>query len=273
VTSFNDTTIQIRHSSPLVRRRYLPIHPADHPDTSDILTVAHGKLMKKLSYVNTGKVHQLPLSILCKYGGDDDFHLERESYQTLVRAIWKQALAEQTVRLLSSHGMEPPPVRHYQSAGGWMPVPATESISSQDDIPPSLVSTAPISMAYGTIPRSSMAATTPRRPAYNQSRYEPPTRPNLFAYGAHRRPTRHMHDDAHGGNPKRLTWLVYAIKITLFLVFQGACWYSVKKGIAVGRAVWEWLQTLPSTIGGACIRWWKDIMHRLGMRLEALLSS
>lgn len=266
-------TIQNRHSNLQVRRRYLPIHPADHPDTSDILTIAHGKLMKKPSYVNTKDVHQLPLSILRKYGGDDDFHLERESYQTLVRAIWKQTLAEHTVRLLSSHGMEPPSIRQYQSAGGWMPVPPTESTSGQDDIPRSLVSIAPpVSMSYGTLP-SSMAAATPRRPAYNQYRYVPPTRPDLFAYSMHHRPTRHTYDNAHGGGPKRLTWLVYAIKITSFLLFLGACWYSVREGIAVGRAVWEWLQTLPSTIGGACTRWLKGIMDSLGMRLEALLPS
>lgn len=60
--------------------------------------------MKKQSYVNTKKVHEIPFVILRTCWQDDDFHLESQSYQTLTSVLWKQNVAELTIRL-RGHGI------------------------------------------------------------------------------------------------------------------------------------------------------------------------
>jgi len=135
------------------------------------------------------------------------------------------------------------------------------------------------------------------RPADDQYQYVPPrstvapTGLDAFAYSACRQPNGYPYYNAHGGGPKRPTWLerlltiitsedakIYATTIISFIVFVAACWYAVnliwlfiQAGIAAGRAVCEWLTNLPSTIGGAFTRWVEGMRDRLGARLEALL--
>jgi hypothetical protein len=59
LTSFDSTPIQNRYRDPIRRRSYLPILPASHPDTSSVLIVAHGKVMKKQSYINFKELYEI----------------------------------------------------------------------------------------------------------------------------------------------------------------------------------------------------------------------
>ena len=268
MTSFGGTPIQDRYKEPRLRRFYLPVYPADHPDTNDVLTIAHGKRLKKPSYVNTKNVHELPLSILHKFRGDEDLRLEGESYRTLVRKIWKQTLTKHTAGLLSNHGVEPTPVPHYQSADG---IPAIESTVNQENISasvrtPSRVSSVPrslpISSAYGTFLGSSESA-LPRF---------------VSSHGA------------DGDGPGRRTWLErlrriiarkdvkkYAIATVVITSLLAGGWYAarlirsvVQTGIAIGRDVYTWVTNIPSTLGGAITRWVEALKNSLGGRLTAM---
>ncbi|VUC36376.1 unnamed protein product [Clonostachys rosea] len=104
VTSFDSTPIDKRHRDAARRQPYLPIRPACHPDNGCSLVIAHGKTMRKLSYVNTKKVHEVPFEILRLCWQDADFHLESESYRILTAVLWKQNVAELTIRL-KGHGI------------------------------------------------------------------------------------------------------------------------------------------------------------------------
>jgi hypothetical protein len=103
-TRFDDTPIESRHPVPARRRMYLPIQPAIHPDTKLALIIAHGKAMKKRSYVNTKDVYELPFAILRQCWHDSDLHLDEKSYKTLVTRLWKQNVAERVTRL-KGHGI------------------------------------------------------------------------------------------------------------------------------------------------------------------------
>ena len=268
MTSFSGTPIQDRHRNSQSRRGYLPVYPADHPDTNDVLTIAHEKTLKKPSYINTKNVHELPFSILNKYWGDEDLHLDGESYGTLVRTIWKQTLTRHTAGLLSNHGVERTPVRHDQSADG---IPAIESTVNQENISasvrtPSRVSSVPrslpVSSAYGTFLGSSESA-LPRF---------------ISSHGA------------DGDGPGRRTWLErlrrtiawkdvkkYAFATVLIISLLAGGWYAarlirsvVRTGIAIGRDVYSWVTDIPSTIGGAITRWVEALKNSLGGRLTAM---
>ncbi|KAG7429229.1 hypothetical protein Forpi1262_v009392 [Fusarium oxysporum f. sp. raphani] len=119
VTSFDNTPIENRHHDPVRRQSYLPIHPASHPDTSCVLIAAHGKTMKKQSYVNTKNIHEIPFIALRSCWRDGDLHLERESVRLLASELWKQNVAELSVRL-KGHGIFE---RVAQSAYNELPVP------------------------------------------------------------------------------------------------------------------------------------------------------
>ncbi|CAH0023665.1 unnamed protein product [Clonostachys rhizophaga] len=68
------------------------------------LAIAHGKTMKKQSYVNIQNIHEVPFDILRECWHDDDFYLESKSYGTLIKVLWKQNVAELDVRL-RGHGI------------------------------------------------------------------------------------------------------------------------------------------------------------------------
>jgi hypothetical protein len=284
VTSFNETPIQVRHENPRVRRCYLPIYPADHPDTDEVLTIAHKKMLKKKSYVKTDHVHQLAFSMLNKYWADEDLHLDGESYRTLVTAIWKQTLTKYTVELLSYHSMKPPPMRHYQSAGGWTPVIGS-NIGEENALlnaqTPSSVPSLPVSSLYGTFP-GSLRSNSAYLNSLPRITVAPPSidlRPNRYSYyylpsGGPKRPTfleRLM---------KIITWKdvkKYTITTILVICILVACWYTtrqiwfvVQMGIAIGRDVYNWLTNILSAIGGVITRWVEALRNSLGGRLTDL---
>lgn len=85
ITSFGDQSILERFPRPReakARRKYLPISPADpHPDYFEdspvVLELAGGRAMRKRSYANIGRKHNVPLRALRRY--------EMDGVKTLVR--------------------------------------------------------------------------------------------------------------------------------------------------------------------------------------------
>ncbi|KAH7310630.1 hypothetical protein B0I35DRAFT_439444 [Stachybotrys elegans] len=91
VTSFGGTPIKYRHADPQRRRRYLPIHPAEHPDSNETLMVAHNNTMDKASYACMD-IHWVPLAILRDWRRESHLHLVEDSYKILLRIVWSQGL-------------------------------------------------------------------------------------------------------------------------------------------------------------------------------------
>lgn len=130
-------------------------------------------MLRKLSYVNVKDVHQLPLFILSEYWGAKDLCLERESYRTMVQAVWQDNVA-----VLSSHSIGARPARVHQSASGRHPVLSKSNRTDQVAIPQAVLSNGPLlvsgygvrsmtgSQQYGTFLSSTMAAAASREPTY-----------------------------------------------------------------------------------------------------------
>jgi hypothetical protein len=163
VTSFDDTPIENRHPDPVRRQSYLPIRPARHPDTPCDLIAAHGKTMKKKSYVNIKDIHEIPFVALRSCWRDNDLHFETMSYQILASELWKRNLGELAVRL-KGHGIFE---RVAHSAYGEVPVPVSVSHTNQGlaqgrgrGTSFARISSPPLSASYGTFTQSS--TTTPR---------------------------------------------------------------------------------------------------------------
>ncbi|KAF5602510.1 hypothetical protein FPCIR_1851 [Fusarium pseudocircinatum] len=155
VTSFDGTPIQNRHPDPARRQSYLPIRPARHPDTRCDLIAAHGKAMKKNSYVNIKDIHEIPFIALRPCWRDNDLHLETTSYQILTSELWKQNLGELAVRL-KDHGIFE---QVGQSAYSEVPVPVRVSHQSLGrDTNFARTSSSPLSASYGTFIQNSMAS-------------------------------------------------------------------------------------------------------------------
>jgi hypothetical protein len=121
LTSFDSTPIQNRYRDPIRRRSYLPILPASHPDTSSVLIVAHGKVMKKQSYINFKELYEIPFTVLRPCWRDSDLHLEKASYQILTAELWKRNVGELGVTL-SGHGILE---QTSQPVYGQVPVPTS----------------------------------------------------------------------------------------------------------------------------------------------------
>ncbi|KAF5707420.1 hypothetical protein FMUND_11091 [Fusarium mundagurra] len=155
VTSFDGTPIENRHPDPARRQSYLPIRPARHPDTRCDLIAAHGKTMKKNSYVNVKDIHEIPFVALRSCWRDNDLHLETTSYQILTSELWKQNLEELAVRL-RGHGIFE---RVAQSAYSEVPVPVRVSHQSLGrDTSIARASSSPLSASYGTFIQNPMAS-------------------------------------------------------------------------------------------------------------------
>ncbi|CVK96032.1 uncharacterized protein FMAN_13949 [Fusarium mangiferae] len=161
VTSFDDTPIENRHPDPIRRQSYLPIRPARHPDTRSDLIAAHGKTMKKRSYVNIRDVHEIPFVALRSCWRDNDLHLETSSYQMLTSELWKQNLGGLAARL-KGHGIFE---RVAQSTYSELPVPVRISHPGQEltqDLGRGTnfarTSSSPLSVSYGTFIQSSAAS-------------------------------------------------------------------------------------------------------------------
>jgi hypothetical protein len=244
VTSFDNTPIERRHHDPVRRQSYLPIHPATHPDTSRILIAAHGKTMKKQSYVNTKNIHEIPYIALRPCWRDGDLHLEKESVRLLVSELWKQSVSELSIRL-KGHGIFE---RVAQSAYNELPVPAFThraegGLNRQLGHGTSFTGTSrPLPTSYGTFAQNLGVATHPQAPttttantgvseAYNyprgiyQGRQSVParsgdvmSRPNGFS--TVRSTYNEANADADGTN-----WLARGLTITCVL---GAVWYWLR---------------------------------------------
>jgi hypothetical protein len=241
VTSFDNTPIERRHHDPVRRQSYLPIHPASHPDTSRILIAAHGKTMKKQSYVNTKNVHEIPYTALRSCWRDGDLHLEKESVRLLASELWKQNVAELSIRL-QGHGIFE---RVAQSAYKELPVPAFAR-HSEGGLPrqlghgTSFTGTSRLLPAsYGTFAQDLRVATHPQAPTTTtastgvsqannyprgmyQGRQSVPARsgdamslPNGVST------TRWTYNEADT-DPDGTNWLARGLTITCFLV---AGWY------------------------------------------------
>ncbi|KAH6964881.1 hypothetical protein EDB82DRAFT_511172 [Fusarium venenatum] len=165
LTSFDSTPIQSRHRDPSRRNFYLPIHPATHPDTSCVLTVAHGKFMKKQSYVNFKEMHEIPFTVLRPCWRDNDLHLDRVSYKMLVVEFWKNNVGELTVEL-RGHGIlehtaqptyvhVPIPTSNRYLYQGQSQQPGYQTSSTRIFNPP-------ISESYGTFARTSTDTIQPQ---------------------------------------------------------------------------------------------------------------
>lgn len=161
MTSFDGTPIENRHPDPIRRQSYLPIRPARHPDTRCDLIAAHGKTMKKNSYVNIKDIHEIPFVALRSCWRDNDLHLETTSYQVLASELWKRNLGDLAVRL-KGHGIFE---RVAHSAHGGVPVAVSVSHTNQGlsqgrgrATSSATISSSPLSASYGTFTQSS---TTP----------------------------------------------------------------------------------------------------------------
>ncbi|KAH7153863.1 hypothetical protein DER46DRAFT_389504 [Fusarium sp. MPI-SDFR-AT-0072] len=161
VTSFDGTPIENRHPDPVRRQSYLPIRPARHPDTRCDLIAAHGKTMKKQSYVNIKDIHEIPFEALRSCWRDNDLHLETMSYQILTSELWKQNLGELASRL-KGHGIFE---RVAQSAYSEVPISVpirhtdqgfTQSLGRGTSF--TRTSSSPLSASYGTFAQSSTAS-------------------------------------------------------------------------------------------------------------------
>ncbi|CZR44849.1 uncharacterized protein FPRO_14601 [Fusarium proliferatum ET1] len=161
VTSFDDTPIENRHPDPARRQSYLPIRPARHPDTRCDLIAAHGKMMKKRSYVNIKDVHEIPFVALRSCWRDNDLHLETISYQILTSELWKQNLGGLATRL-KGHGIFE---RTAQSTCSEAPVPVriahpgqglTQDLGRGTNF--ARISSSPLSTSYGTFIQNSTAS-------------------------------------------------------------------------------------------------------------------
>ncbi|RBR19403.1 hypothetical protein FVER53590_29378 [Fusarium verticillioides] len=155
VTSFDGTPIENRHPDPIRRQSYLPIRPARHPDTRCDLIAAHGKTMKKNSYVNIKDIHEIPFVALRSCWRDNDLHLETTSYQILTSELWKRNLGDLVIRL-DGHGIFE---RSGQSASSEVPVPVRASHQSlRRDTSFARTSSSPLSASYGTFTQNPMAS-------------------------------------------------------------------------------------------------------------------
>jgi hypothetical protein len=154
LTSFDSTPIQNRYRDPIRRRSYLPILPASHPDTSSVLIVAHGKVMKKQSYINFKELYEIPFTVLRPCWRDSDLHLEKASYQILTAELWKRNVGELGVTL-SGHGILE---QTAQPAYGQVPVPTSSyPVPSYYQYPVYGTSSTGISTPYWTDPATSVA--------------------------------------------------------------------------------------------------------------------
>ncbi|OBS15186.1 hypothetical protein FPOA_13928 [Fusarium poae] len=202
LTSFNSTSIENHYRDPSGRISYLPIRPAAHPDTTRVLILAHGKFMKKESYVNIKEIYEIPFGVLRPCWRDSHLHLDRASYQILTAELWKNNIGELGY-MLRRHGILEQVTRptHGQvpvSASSWYP---SHSYSQQPGYgaTSTRILDSPTSEYYGTFTRSTPTiqpqistsrpiATTPP-PARNA------TRVYNYPVGAHQarqsRPARH----------------------------------------------------------------------------------
>ncbi|RFN41757.1 glycosyl hydrolase [Fusarium flagelliforme] len=241
VRSFDNTPIERRHHDPVRRQSYLPIHPATHPDTRRILIAAHGKTMKKQSYVNTKNIYEIPFIALRPCWRDGDLHLEKESVRLLASELWKQNVAELSIRL-EGHGIFE---RVAQSAYNELPVPAfaphaERGLPRQLGHDTSFTGTSrPLPASYGTFAQSLRVATHPQAPTTTtasrdvsqannyprgiyQGRQSVPARPGDPMSLPNGFPTarwtfNEANTDADGPN-----WLALGLTITCVLV---AAWY------------------------------------------------
>lgn len=76
--------------------------------------------MKKQSYVNTKNIYEIPFIALRPCWREGDLHLEKESVRLLASELWKQNVAELSIRL-QGHGIFE---RAAQSVYNELPVPA-----------------------------------------------------------------------------------------------------------------------------------------------------
>ncbi|KAF5672099.1 hypothetical protein FCIRC_8517 [Fusarium circinatum] len=157
VTSFDGTPIENRHPDPIRRQSYLPIRPAIHPDTRCDLITAHGKMMKKNSYVNIKDIHEIPFAALRSCWRDNDLHLETSSYQVLTSELWKRNLGELAVRL-RGHG-----IFEQAAQSAYSEVPVHVRVSHQGlgrGTSFAKTSRPPLSATYGTFTQSTAASNT-----------------------------------------------------------------------------------------------------------------
>lgn len=160
LTSFDSTPIQNRHRNPSRRNSYLPIHPATHPDTGCALTIAHGKVMKKQSYVNFKEMHEIPFTVLRPCWRDYDLHLDRVSYKMLAVELWKNNVGELSIQLrghgISEHTAQPTYAQALASASNRIPCQGCIQQPGHGTSPTW------ISESYGTFGRTSTDAIQPQ---------------------------------------------------------------------------------------------------------------
>ncbi|KAF5964972.1 hypothetical protein FBULB1_12479 [Fusarium bulbicola] len=234
VTSFDGTPIENRHPDPIRRQSYLPIRPATHPDTRCDLVTAHGKMMKKNSYVNIKNIHEIPFVALRSCWRDNDLHLETISYQVLTSGLWKRNLGELAIRL-KGHGIFE---RVAQSTYSEIPVPVRVSHKGLTrGTSFARTSSPPLSATYGTFTESATASNTrsyasvlttanvPRVYGYPSSVYQSqqsvPVRQGAIPSQQSRFRTEQRYDDQVDSEASEPIWLSL-IPIICFLV---AVWY------------------------------------------------